>query len=82
MAGERIRGPGYSEVSAVCTDERAQRRGHATRLVRAIGARIEARGDVPILHVLASNETAIRVYAALGFETRIAFDVNLLRAPS
>jgi predicted GNAT family acetyltransferase len=81
MAGERIRGPGYTEISAVCTDERAQRRGYATRLVRAIAANIEARGDIPILHVIATNENAIRVYAALGFETRVSFDVKVLRAP-
>jgi ribosomal protein S18 acetylase RimI-like enzyme len=81
MAGERIRGPGYTEISAVCTDERAQRRGYATRLVRAVAANIEARGDIPMLHVVATNETAVSVYAALGFETRVTFDVKVLRAP-
>jgi ribosomal protein S18 acetylase RimI-like enzyme len=82
MAGERVRPPGYSEVSAVCTDERARGQGYATRLVRAIAAVIEARGDTPVLHVLESNENAIRIYRALGFETRVTFEIDLLRAPS
>jgi ribosomal protein S18 acetylase RimI-like enzyme len=82
MAGERLSGPRFAEISAVCTDDRARRQGLATRLVRAVAAVIETRGDAPILHVIADNAPAIRVYAALGFETRAAFDVLLLRAPA
>jgi ribosomal protein S18 acetylase RimI-like enzyme len=81
MAGERIRVPGYIEISAVCTDESARNRGLATRLVRAIAAGIEARGDTPMLHVATSNESAIRVYDALGFETRTEFDFVIVQAP-
>jgi ribosomal protein S18 acetylase RimI-like enzyme len=82
MAGERMRGPGFSEISAVCTDHRARRQGLATHLVRAVAAVIEGRGDTPILHVVADNTAAIRVYDALGFETRAVFDVLVLRAPA
>ena len=80
MSGERMRGPGFAEISAVCTDDRARRQGLATRLVRAVAAVIERRGDTPILHVVADNTAAIRVYGALGFETRATFDVLVLRA--
>jgi ribosomal protein S18 acetylase RimI-like enzyme len=82
MAGERMRGPHFSEISAVCTDERVRRQGLATRLVRAVAAIIEARGDTPMLHVVAENEPAIRVYEALGFEARAVFDVLVLRPPA
>jgi predicted GNAT family acetyltransferase len=82
MAGERMRGPQFSEISAVCTDDRARRQGLATRLVRAVAAVIEARGDTPILHVVAENASAIRVYGALGFQTRAACDAMVLRAPA
>jgi ribosomal protein S18 acetylase RimI-like enzyme len=82
MAGERMRAPGFSEISAVCTDPRARRQGLATRLVRAVAAVIEGRGDIPILHVVADNTPAIGVYDALGFETRAVFDVQVLRAPA
>jgi ribosomal protein S18 acetylase RimI-like enzyme len=81
MAGERICGPRFAEISAVCTDDRARRQGLAKRLVRAVAAVIERRGDTPILHVVADNEPAIRLYGALGFETRATFDVLVLRPP-
>ena len=79
MTGERIHPTGYTEISAVCTDADARKRGLATRLVRAVAAGIEARGETPILHVLADNHSAIRVYEALGFTTRAAFDVILVQ---
>ena len=80
MAGERMRVPGYTEISAVCTSAAARKRGLATRLVRAVAAGIEARGDTAILHVLAENSNAIRVYEALGFATNAAFDVMIVEA--
>jgi ribosomal protein S18 acetylase RimI-like enzyme len=82
MAGERVHPAGYTELSAVCTDAEARKQGLATRLVRAVAAGIEARGETPILHVLAENHNAIRVYEALGFTTRVAFETLILRAPS
>ncbi len=70
MAGERVHPAGYTEMSAVCTDAEVRKLGLATRLIRAVAAGIEARGETPILHVLADNHSAIRVYEALGFEVR------------
>ena len=70
MAGERLHPPGWTEISAVCTDPAYRGQGLAGRLVRAVSAGIVARGEVPFLHALASNTNAIRLYAALGFELR------------
>ncbi|MDI1461433.1 GNAT family N-acetyltransferase [Catellatospora sp. KI3] len=70
MAGERLRLPGYTEISAVCTDPAARGRGLAGRLVRAVGAVVHARGDTPFLHAAVTNTDAIRLYQALGFELR------------
>jgi ribosomal protein S18 acetylase RimI-like enzyme len=81
MSGERLHPTGYTEISAVCTDAEARKRGLATRLVRAIAAGIEARDEIPILHVLAENHSAIRVYEALGFEIRVAFETLVMQAP-
>jgi ribosomal protein S18 acetylase RimI-like enzyme len=80
MAGERVHPTGYTELSAVCTDADARKRGLATRLIRAVAAGIEARDETPILHVLAENHSAIRVYEALGFSTRAAFETLMVRA--
>jgi ribosomal protein S18 acetylase RimI-like enzyme len=70
MAGERMHPPGWTEISAVCTDEAARRQGLAGRVVRAVAASILARGDQPMLHVAASNTGAISLYERLGFRTR------------
>lgn len=38
MAGERMRPPGWTEISAVCTDPAYRGQGLATRLIRAVAA--------------------------------------------
>lgn len=81
MAGTRMRLPGHTEISAVCTDERARGRGLASALVRDLVGRIRDAGDVPILHVVSTNVGAIRIYEALGFTTRREAAVTVLRAP-
>jgi ribosomal protein S18 acetylase RimI-like enzyme len=82
MAGQRMRFGGYTEISAVCTDEQARKRGLATRLTRAVAAEIEERGDTPMLHASATNAGAIRVYEALGFAVRATFDFTIVQPPA
>jgi GNAT superfamily N-acetyltransferase len=55
MAGERLHPEGWTEISAVCTDESWRGHGLAGRLIRAVGAGIRARGEIPFLHALATN---------------------------
>jgi GNAT superfamily N-acetyltransferase len=81
MAGERLRVPGATEISAVCTDPEARGRGLAAALVGELATSIRARGETPFLHVLTDNTPAIRVYEALGFTTRATGDVVALRVP-
>ena len=81
MAGERFRLPGWTEVSAVCTDESVRGLGLATRLIGAVGAGIRARGDGVLLHVASTNTNAIRLYRSLGFEERREIEFVLARAP-
>jgi hypothetical protein len=45
-------------------------------------AGIQADGDVPILHALASNVGAMKLYESLGFATRRALDGLILEAPA
>lgn len=81
MAGERMRPPGFSEISAVCTDPAYRGQGLGSRLVRAVGAVIRARGDVPFLHASAENVTAVRLYEQLGFTLRRTVEFAAFRAP-
>lgn len=82
MAGERLHPPGWTEISAVCTDSEFRGRGLASRLVRDVGAGIRDRGEVPFLHALASNVTAISLYEALGFTLRKRSHVAAVLTPS
>ncbi|BAL89997.1 putative GCN5-related N-acetyltransferase [Actinoplanes missouriensis 431] len=68
MAGERFRLPGWTEVSAVCTDPEFRGKGLGARLTLAVAAGILARGELPFLHTVHDNEDAIRLYGRLGFE--------------
>ncbi len=70
MAGERLQPPGWTEISAVCTDARYCGQGFATRLVRDVAAGIRARGATAFLHTAAANTGAIRLYQSLGFTLR------------
>ncbi|MGW3128703.1 GNAT family N-acetyltransferase [Streptomyces sp. NPDC001123] len=81
MAGERLRLPGWTEISAVCTDPEHRGRGLATRLVRAVAAGIRKRGDTPFLHAAPGNATAIRLYESIGFTERLRGRTLLVRSP-
>jgi predicted GNAT family acetyltransferase len=81
MAGERVRPPGWTEISAVCTDAAHRGRGLATRLIRALAAGLHARGETAYLHVAAANTAAIRLYESIGFTPRRTTTFRLVRIP-
>lgn len=70
MAGERLKLPGYTEVSAICTEPAYLGRGHASAITSVVCETIIGNGDTPFLHVRADNTRAINVYKKLGFEVR------------
>lgn len=67
MAGERMRFPGFAEVSGVCTHPDHRGKGYAAALMRAVAQSMLAQGETPFLHSYASNLSAIRLYESLGF---------------
>ncbi|WP_282793873.1 GNAT family N-acetyltransferase [Streptomyces sp. CC224B] len=81
MAGERLRPPGFTEISAVCTDPAYRGRGLAARLVRAVAYGVRERGETPFLHTAARNTGAVRLYESLGFRVRRAIPFRAGRPP-
>jgi ribosomal protein S18 acetylase RimI-like enzyme len=81
MAGERLHPPGWTEISAVCTDPEYRGQGLATRLIRAVAAGIRARGETPFLHAARQNTTARALYESLGFRLRRPAVFRTVRVP-
>lgn len=79
MAGERMRLPGYREISAVCTHPDYQRRGYARQLVQHLTREMHSTGDVPFLHVFDENKSAQALYMSLGFRTRLQCPIYVLK---
>ncbi|WP_257234583.1 GNAT family N-acetyltransferase [Streptomyces sp. JV178] len=82
MAGERLHPPGWTEISAVCTDPAFRGEGLATRLIHAVAHGIRERGETPFLHTAATNTTAIRLYESLGFRLRRTTRFMAARVPA
>lgn len=86
MAGERLHPPGWTEISAVCTDAAHRGQGLASRLVRAVAHGIRQRGETPFMHAAATSTNAIRpdairLYESLGFRLRRTTTFAAARVP-
>lgn len=78
MAGERLKMPGFTEITAVCTHPDFRGRGYAKRLIQHQLARIQAQGEAGFLHSYPDNAGAIALYESLGFRLRAKMDLKFL----
>ena len=78
MAGQRMRVPGFVEVSAVCTHPEARGRGYAGILMSRVMADIRAEGAISFLHAFADNP-AVSLYRKLGFNQRRTFELAVIK---
>jgi len=79
MAGERMKLPGYTELSGVCSHPDVRGKGFSKQLSLFVAGQIFARGDRPFLHARAANQTAISLYQSIGFELRARVNVAVVR---
>ncbi|GLR98566.1 MULTISPECIES: GNAT family N-acetyltransferase [Bradyrhizobium] len=78
MAGERMKPGHFTEMTAVCVHPDHRGRGYAQALLAAIARRIEARGEIPFLHVFSHNTSAIALYQRQGMRIRRRLHVTVL----
>ncbi|TGN89527.1 GNAT family N-acetyltransferase [Bradyrhizobium yuanmingense] len=78
MAGERMKPGNFTEMTAVCVHPDHRGRGYAQALLAAISRQIEARGEIPFLHVFSSNTSAIALYQRQGMRIRRRLQVTVL----
>jgi len=78
MAGQRMRVPGFVEVSAVCTHPDARGRGYAGVLMSEVMRNIISDGATPFLHAFADNP-ATKLYEKLGFTHRRGFELAVIK---
>lgn len=81
MAGERLRQPGWAEMSAVCVHPDQRGKGLARVLSKRVTADMEARGEKPYLHCYETNQGAIALYESLGYRVRTGLNVTVARKP-
>jgi predicted GNAT family acetyltransferase len=79
MAGERMKQPGYSELSGVCSHPDFRGGGLGRLLSVFVSNRIMARGEVPYLHAYANNANAIGLYESIGFRLRSKMNVAVVQ---
>ncbi len=79
MAGERLKVPGHTEISAVCTHPEHEGKGYGRALMGEVMRRIRERGETPFLHVRQENTRALELYKRLGFRERVMFHLVVLR---
>jgi ribosomal protein S18 acetylase RimI-like enzyme len=70
MTGERMKPGNFTEMTAVCVHPDHRGRGYAQALLSAVARQIEARGEIPFLHVFSSNTSAIALYQRQGMRIR------------
>lgn len=81
MAGERMRMPGFTEVSGVCTHPDWRGRGLAGALMRVVMQAMLDRGETPFLHAYAAHDRTIALYRTLGFEVRAQLPMMVVTHP-
>ncbi|MDM9648695.1 GNAT family N-acetyltransferase [Rhizobium sp. S163] len=78
MAGQRMRQPGFVELSGVCTHPEFRGRGVASLLSRYVSGKIVSIGRIPYVHVHGTNRAALAFFGGIGFELRTKLNLRRL----
>ena len=78
MTGERMKPGNYTELTAVCVHPDHRGHGYAQALLATVSRQLEARGEIPFLHVFSDNSSAIALYERQGMKLRRQLHVTVL----
>ncbi len=78
MGGERIRLPGFVELSAICVHRDVRGQGLGAAITAYLAGAARERGETPFLHVFPDNPAAA-LYRRIGFRERTRLHVIWVR---
>jgi predicted GNAT family acetyltransferase len=78
MAGERMKMPGYTEITVVCTHPSRRGQGLGEDVVNAVSRRIGARENIPFVHVFTYNTPANELYPQLNLNLRRQLQLTIM----
>lgn len=79
MGGQRLKSPGFVEISAVCSHPDHSGKGYARKIVNAVVRDIISSGNRAYLHVRSDNTRAVELYRRMGFAIRRDMNFYVLK---
>lgn len=81
MCGERLKLPGFTEVSGLAVHPDQQGRGLGRLMLCHVAGIVAGGGDTPFLHSYADNQRAIALYMSIGFKPRSPMTAAVFARP-
>jgi len=81
MGGQRMRQPGFAELSGLCVHPDFQGKGLGKLMLRFVAGEISAGNEAVYLHAYKHNEGAVGLYRSLGFAIRSDMHFRVVRRP-
>jgi ribosomal protein S18 acetylase RimI-like enzyme len=79
MGGQRMRQPGFAELSGLCVHPDMQGKGLGKLMLRFVAGEISAGGETVYLHAYKHNEGAVGLYRSLGFKIRSDMNFRVVK---
>ncbi len=79
MGGQRMRQPGFAELSGLCVHPDFQGKGLGKLMLRFVAGEISAGNETVYLHAYKHNEGAVGLYRSLGFAIRSDMNFRVVK---
>ncbi|MEV4605899.1 GNAT family N-acetyltransferase [Neorhizobium sp. LMR1-1-1.1] len=79
MGGQRMRQPGFAELSGLCVHPDCRGKGLGKLMLRFVAGEISAGNEAVYLHAYKHNEGAVGLYRSLGFAIRSDMNFRVVK---